>query len=168
VVRDDQPDAREGEAGRPGESRGSLYRMKPVSAGGGTGPQFKTNAYVVRDQEMGNLNNSGKCSETAEGVARESEAEAGYSFHRPCTDKISRETSWLMPTPQCAPTRAHRVWMDRTSRISSVWGAAMAWRTGACAQARDVPTGPHQQSVHTESQWQLRPWASRPCVIESA
>src|SRR6266853_1271898 len=44
VVRDDQPDAREGEAGRPGESERFIVPMKPGNAGGGTGPQFKTNA----------------------------------------------------------------------------------------------------------------------------
>src|SRR6516162_2907323 len=44
VVRDDQPDAREGQAGRPGESERSILPMKPGNAGGGTGPQFKTNA----------------------------------------------------------------------------------------------------------------------------
>ena len=44
VVRDDQPDAREGQAGRPGESERFIVPMMPGNAGGGTGPQFKTNA----------------------------------------------------------------------------------------------------------------------------
>jgi hypothetical protein len=35
--------------------------------------------------------------------------------------------------------------------------AAVAWRTGACSQARNLPTGPHQKSLHTEGQRQLRP-----------
>src|SRR6266851_5379884 len=35
-----------------------------------------------------------------------------------------------------------------------VWGAAVAWRTGACAQERDLPTGLHQKSVHPEGQRQ--------------
>src|SRR6266481_85686 len=44
VVRDDQPDAREGQAGRPGESERFVVPLKPGNTGGGKGPQFKTNA----------------------------------------------------------------------------------------------------------------------------
>ena len=44
VARDGQPDAREGQAGRPGESERSIVPMKPGNAGGGKGPQFKTDA----------------------------------------------------------------------------------------------------------------------------
>ena len=44
MVRDDQPDAREGQAGRPGESERFIVPRKPGNSGGGKGPQFKTNA----------------------------------------------------------------------------------------------------------------------------
>ena len=44
VVRDDQPDAREGQAGHLGESERFIVPMKPGNAGGGKGPQFKTDA----------------------------------------------------------------------------------------------------------------------------
>src|SRR5882724_9270059 len=44
VIRDDQPDAREGQAGRCGETEGFVVPRKPANAGGGKGPQFKTNA----------------------------------------------------------------------------------------------------------------------------
>src|SRR5215467_4084065 len=44
VVSDDQPDAREGQAGRPGETERFAVPRKPGNAGGGKGPQFKTNA----------------------------------------------------------------------------------------------------------------------------
>ena len=40
--RDDQPDAREGQAGRPGEAEEFIVLMKPGNAGRGKGPQFKT------------------------------------------------------------------------------------------------------------------------------
>jgi hypothetical protein len=43
-ARDDQPDAREGQAGRLGESERFIVPMKPGNAGGGPGPQFWTNA----------------------------------------------------------------------------------------------------------------------------
>src|SRR5664279_2231029 len=44
VVRDDQPDAREGQAGRPGVAERFAVPLRPGNAGGGKGPQFKTDA----------------------------------------------------------------------------------------------------------------------------
>jgi hypothetical protein len=41
---DDQPDAREGQAGRTGVAEGPVIPLKPDNAGGGKGPQFKTDA----------------------------------------------------------------------------------------------------------------------------
>ena len=41
MVRDDQPDAREGQAGRPGVAERFVVPLKPGNAGGGKGPQFK-------------------------------------------------------------------------------------------------------------------------------
>jgi hypothetical protein len=44
VIRDDQPDAREGQAGRAGVAERLVVPLKPGNAGGGKGPQFKTDA----------------------------------------------------------------------------------------------------------------------------
>src|SRR5438270_399660 len=44
VIRDDQPDAREGQTGRTGVSERPVVPLKPGNAGGGNGPQFKTDA----------------------------------------------------------------------------------------------------------------------------
>src|SRR5712671_896463 len=44
VVSDDQPEAREGQAGRPGVAERFVVPLKPGNAGGGKGPQFKTDA----------------------------------------------------------------------------------------------------------------------------
>src|SRR6202162_2495462 len=44
AVSDDQPDAREGQAGRPGVAERFVVPVKPGNAGGGKGPQFKTDA----------------------------------------------------------------------------------------------------------------------------
>ena len=44
VVSDDQPDAREGQAGRLGVAERFAVPLKPGNAGGGKGPQFKTDA----------------------------------------------------------------------------------------------------------------------------
>src|ERR1700692_4446262 len=51
VVRDDQPEAREGQAGRPGVAERFVVPRKPGNAGGGKGPQFKTDA--IRGEEPG-------------------------------------------------------------------------------------------------------------------
>ena len=44
MVSDDQPDAREGQVGRLGVAERFAVPLKPGNAGGGKGPQFKTNA----------------------------------------------------------------------------------------------------------------------------
>ena len=44
VARDGQLDAREGQAGRHGVAERLVVPVKPGNAGGGKGPQFKTNA----------------------------------------------------------------------------------------------------------------------------
>ena len=72
MVRDDQPDAREGQAGRPGVAERFAVPRKPGNAGGGKGPQFKTDAISGEGLEIGQPINSEICSETADGVARES------------------------------------------------------------------------------------------------
>ena len=82
VIRDDQPDAGDGQAGRPGVTERFVVPLKPGNAGGGKGPQFKTNAASGEDAEIGQPSNSGECSEAADGVARESEGRAGLSLLR--------------------------------------------------------------------------------------
>jgi len=51
VVSDDQPDAREGQAGRPGVAERFVVPLKLGNASGGKGPQFKTDA--LRGEEPG-------------------------------------------------------------------------------------------------------------------
>jgi hypothetical protein len=51
VVGDDQPDAGDGQAGRPGVAERFVVPLKPGNAGGGKGPQFKTDA--VRGEGRG-------------------------------------------------------------------------------------------------------------------
>src|SRR5882762_9153083 len=56
VVSDDQPEAREGQAGRPGVAERFVVPRKPGNSGGGKGPQFKTDA--IRGEgprRLGNL-----------------------------------------------------------------------------------------------------------------
>ena len=44
AVSDDQPEAREGQVGRAGVAERLAVPLKPGNAGGGKGPQFKTDA----------------------------------------------------------------------------------------------------------------------------
>ncbi len=44
VMSNDQPEARDGQAGRPGVAERFVVPRKPGNAGGGKGPQFKTDA----------------------------------------------------------------------------------------------------------------------------
>ena len=64
--------------------------LKPGNAGGGKGLSSRQTQDVVRYLEIGRPINSEQRSETADGVARESEAEPGYRFYA-LYDKISRK-----------------------------------------------------------------------------
>src|ERR1700675_208365 len=109
VVRDDQPDAREGQAGRPGESERFIVPLMPGNAGGGKGPQFKTNA--IRSEGPGDWvtyqlrrvfrNCRWRCTRK-----RRQKPAIGST---PCTTRSAVKTSWPMRMPSAAPTRAHRV-----------------------------------------------------------
>src|SRR4030088_250420 len=61
-----------GQVGRPGVAERSVLPLKPGNAGGGKGPQFKTDATSGEGPEIGKPSNSNKCPEAADGVARES------------------------------------------------------------------------------------------------
>lgn len=69
---DDQPESREGQAGRLGVAERFVVPRKLGNAGGGKGPQFKTG---IRGEGPGDwaTYQLRECSETAEGVAREIE-----------------------------------------------------------------------------------------------
>ena len=72
VVRDDQPDAREGRAGRPGVAERFVVPLKPGNAGGGRAFSSRRTHYVAKNLEIGQPINSDWCSKAADGVARES------------------------------------------------------------------------------------------------
>src|ERR1017187_8096513 len=75
VARDGQPDAREGQAGRVGVAEGFVVPLMPGNAGGGKGPQFKTDA--ASNEGPGDW---ATYQETADGVTRESEGRSRLSF----------------------------------------------------------------------------------------
>src|ERR1700694_3146105 len=69
--------------GALGWRRGSLYRGSRVMPVEGRDLSSRQTQYVVRDLEIGQPINSERCSETADGVARESEGRTRLSFLRP-------------------------------------------------------------------------------------
>ena len=73
MLRDEQPDAREGWDGRDGVAERPVVPGKPGNAGGRKEPQFKANAKRGKGQGIGKPINPEKRPETADGVARESE-----------------------------------------------------------------------------------------------
>ena len=52
-VKDDQPDAREGQAGRLGVAERPVLLKRPGNAGGGKGPWFKVGTESSKTQEIG-------------------------------------------------------------------------------------------------------------------
>src|SRR3981189_1723896 len=68
----DQPEAREGRAGRLGVAERFVVPLKPGNSGGGKGPQFKTDAIRGEGPGVGKAINSDKGTEAADGVGRES------------------------------------------------------------------------------------------------
>jgi hypothetical protein len=53
VLSDEQPDTREGRSGHPGVAERLAVPLKPGNAGGGKGPQFRTDAIRSEGQEIG-------------------------------------------------------------------------------------------------------------------
>src|SRR5438876_11698811 len=93
--------------GALGRRRGSQYRRSRVTPVEGRDLSSRQTQQVVRDLEIGQPINSENCSETAEGVARESEGKPAIVSMR-CTTRSAVRTFWPMRLPSAAPTRAHR------------------------------------------------------------
>src|ERR1700730_13775167 len=106
----------------------------------GRGLSSRQTQQAVRDREIGQPNNSETCSEAAEGVTRESEGGSRLSVLCPVRQDQPRRYpgACLCPVPlQQGRTRSRRSGLcgDR-----SIWGGAVAGRTGACAQGGDIPS----------------------------
>src|SRR4029078_6119767 len=124
AVSDDEPDAREGQAGRPGETERFAVPRKPGNAGGGKGPQFKTNA--KRSEGPGDwvTYQLRKVFRNCRRRCTRKRRQKPAIVSTPCTTRSAARTSWLTPMPSAAQARAHRVWMDRTSRTSRRMGCS--------------------------------------------
>src|ERR1700716_4378688 len=120
----------------------------------GRGLSSRQTQQAVRDREIGKPNNSETCSKAADGVTREREGGSRLSLLCPVRQDQPRRHpgACLCPVPlQQGRTRGGR---PELRGRRGVWGTAVAWRTGACSQARNLPTEPHQKTVHTQGQRQ--------------
>ena len=133
VVRDDQPDAREGQAGRSGVTERLVVPLKPGNAGGGKGPQFKTDARRSEgpgDWATYQLRTAFRnCRRRCTRKRRQNPAIASM----PSTTRSAAKTFWRMPMLSAAPTRAHRAWTVRMRGVSLRNAAPLVPRLGrAC------------------------------------
>ena len=82
VIRDDQPDAREGQAGRIGVAERPVVPMKPGNSGRGKGPQFKTDARRGEGRRrLGNLSTPVSVQKLQTALHAKVKADAGYRFY---------------------------------------------------------------------------------------
>jgi len=99
VVRDDQPDAREGQAGRRGETERFAVPLKPGNAGG-RDLSSRRAQYVVRTWRLGNLSTPNSVQKLQKALHAKAKAEADYRFYA-LYDKISREDILAHAYAQC-------------------------------------------------------------------
>src|ERR1700747_2414134 len=99
--------------------------------GGGRGLSSRPTQDVVRDREIGQPSNSEKCSETADGVTRESEGGGRLSLLRSARQAQPRRHSGacLCPVPLQQGGAGHRAArILRTSRRMVSSGGWLNWR----------------------------------------
>src|SRR3974377_174947 len=165
VVSDDQPDAREGQAGRVGETERFAVPRKPGNAGGGKGPQFKTNAR--RGEGPGDWATYqlrrvfGNCRRRCTRKRRQKPAIAST----PSTTRSAATTSWPMPMPSAAPTRAHRGWTVKSLRTSKRMGCndgLANWRLRSGRRLTDQTPSEecsYRKPTANSGRWGFQPFA---------
>src|SRR3984957_1233230 len=165
----DQPDAREGQAGRRGVTERFALPMKPDNAGGGKGPQFKTNAASGEGPGDWATYQLRKVFRNCRWRYTRKRRQKPAIASTPCTTRSAARTSWLTLMLSVAPTRAHRVWTDgilRTSRRMGCNGGLANWRLRSGRRATDRTLS--EECSYRRPTASSGRWASRPCGIGSA
>jgi RNA-directed DNA polymerase len=102
---------------------------------------------------LGNLSTPISVQKLQMALHAKAKSEAGYRFYA-LYDKIYREDILAHAYAQCRSNKG-APGVDRQDFADiEAYGVQRGWRTGACAQRGDVPTGSDPESVHPESQWQ--------------
>src|ERR1700739_4318588 len=96
VVRDAHADAREGQAGRRGDAEGFVVPLKPVNAGGGKGPQFKTNARRSEGPGDWATYQLRRVFRNCRRRCTRKRRQKPVTASMPCTTKSAGKTSWPM------------------------------------------------------------------------
>src|SRR6266540_6226672 len=79
---DDQPEAREGQAGRPGVAERFVVPLKPGNSGGGKGPQFRTDAMAVGVPGPEKITSTLRLTSSAAKSARRAELPSAHRYSR--------------------------------------------------------------------------------------
>ena len=155
--------------GAHGVAERLVVPLKPGNAGGGKGPQFKTDAR--RSEGPGDWATyqlrtaSRNCRRRCTRKRRQNPATAST----PSTTRSAARTFWRTPMPSAAPTRARRAWTVRTSRPSRRTGSSDGWANWRLRSGRRLT-----DRTLSDACTYRRPtansgrWASQPCGIGSA
>src|ERR1700691_2867593 len=143
--------------------------LKPDNAGEGRDLSSRQAQDAARDLEIGQPINSGQRSETADGVARESEGRTRLPLLRPLRQDQPRRHSGARLCPVPLQQGRGLAWTVRTSRPSRRTGSSDGWANWRLRSGRRLT-----DRTLSDAFTYRRPtassgrWASQPCGIGSA
>ena len=156
VARDGQPEAREGQAGLFGVAERLVLPLKPGNAGGGKGPQFKTNARRGEGSGDWATYQLRKVFRSCRRRYTRKRRQKPSSASMPCTTRSIAKIFWLMLMLSAAPTRAPGVDGQDFSDIEAYGVERWLGELALALREESVSTGSHQTSVHPEVQRQRK------------
>jgi hypothetical protein len=128
--------------------------MKSGNAEGGKGPQFKTSARSRKGGEIGKPANSNKCSETIDGITRQSEGRIRVPVLPSIRQDLSTGRARLCLPKLQGQQRGRRSGWSKIRRYRILWRRTLAWGTGGTAEEARLPTGSGQAGLDSEAERQ--------------